>query len=571
MPIDQLMTIGTVRDRHLSLMREWRELNDADRLEQANAMRRLGVDAGRNIESPLERDEAQGIVDYWASAMAGLPGGTYPELLRIGAYSGTQAVDAGRSVREAYEALQPPEAQRMARSILVDLLVLGDHGVVRDRPRSRQALQKSAGTTDSDMFDAAVATLVKSGAIVRRASDAREDDIFEAVDGRIAESWSALKQWLLAAKTYSVERARMMELAQRWRDADRRPDLLLLTSGDVEKALSFKGEDDLLDDYIDASRRTRRRVRQIAGLILGVAVVALCGALLFYVQLTRAARLESTTAKAERDEARQALDQAQRQLAEARRTDARAQADAASVARITYLPGDRENRRIGPGTTAPTDPAAAQALERLPALTGAMWLGSDDARQVSDLQGRPLTTNFAQAAPGTRYRARIQIYLRERMPTSGVEYTSPPQKAIIPAGAQIVLVGRPRGYARGSTTQYWADVRVVPQVYVQFKNTPSDEVERLRRRLADAGFEVPAAEERRDFNDTTQVRYFQPDDRPIATILQQILIGAPQPGSRSDVQCRSFGGSGYVGVNFRLEIWYDARRPRKDQPATPCG
>jgi len=117
MAIDLLVTIGTLRDQHLALMREWQGLTDEDKRTRAADMRRIAVEAGKNIESPMERDEAQGIVDYWASAIASLPGGSYPELLTIDDYTSTQAVDAGRSVCEAYEALQPQEAQRLADAV----------------------------------------------------------------------------------------------------------------------------------------------------------------------------------------------------------------------------------------------------------------------------------------------------------------------------------------------------------------------------------------------------------------------------------------------------------------------
>jgi hypothetical protein len=554
MAIDLLVTIGTLRDQHLALMREWQGLTDEAKRTRAADMRRIAVEAGKNIESPMERDEAQGIVDYWASAIASLPGGSYPELLTIDDYTSTQAVDAGRSVCEAYEALQPQEAQRLARSILMDLLVLGDHGVERDLPRSRQALQKSAGTTDTNMFDAALATLVKSGAVIRRASESRADDYFEAADGRIAESWPALEEWLLSAKSYAVERARLMDLAQRWSDAGRRPDLLLLTSGDVENALGFKNEDDLLDTYIEASRRARGRVRQLTFLILTLAVITLS--------------ITSFISWQKMKDAETRLHRAEAENAKADQRFAAANADA-GVAQLPDQSDARTRQSIGPGITTPTDPTAGRALENLDAVKGAMWLGSNDAPQVSTLQGGRVT-NLAQATRGTRYRTRLPIYLRLGMPASGTNYTPPGRKAIIPAGAQVVLQGPPQAFARESGIQYWAAVQVVPQVYVQYNHANPAEVDRLRRQLADAGFEVPAGERREDFANGVEVRFFQTADQPIASLLQRVLNGTRPAGGRADAECRNFTGSAFVAANFKLELWYDPRPPQVEKAGDPC-
>lgn len=570
MVLNQPLTIGTLRDQHLSLMREWRDLgSDEVRFEQASEIRRIAVEAGRGIESPAERDEAQGIVDYWASAISGLSGQSYPELLSLSAYVSAQATSTGRSVRETYEALRPPEAQRLARSIFEDLLVLGEHGVERNRPRSREALRRSAGANDGELFERVLASLLETGALVRRPGEAAEDDCFEAIDGRIADSWPALKEWLAAARTYNIERARLMDRAQQWSEAGKPPALLLSSGSAVDNALAYKGEDDLLDHYIESSRHGRARRRRAVQIFSAVGLVLLVGALAYYVVLVGKARQELVFAKDRAERAERRLQQANSRFNQAARTNAQAQANA-EIAQLPDLLGVRELRNIMESIAPASDSPAGSALEGVDALSGAMWLGSDQTPQVSNLQGERVIS-FSQATPGTRYRARVPIYLRVAMPRSEADYASPPEKAVIPPGAQIILLSPPRGFNRDTGRQYWANVRVVPQVYIQYNNASRAEVDRIRQQIAEAGFEVPPGELRRDLRDRAEIRYFREGDGPIAARLQQVLNGIPQIASPGRVDCQSFVGSFFIGANFKLEFWYDAQGARKPGVARPCG
>lgn len=557
----QTPTIGTLRDRHLSLMREWREL-ESDQLRSARAreLRQVAVDAGGSIEAPAERDEGQGIVDYWASAIAGLPGETYPDLLELAPYVPTQAEQAGRSLREAYEALAPAEAQRLARSILEDLLVLGENGVERDRPLSRRALQRSASTDDGELFDRVLDQLVETGAIVCRPSDKRDDDCFEVVDGRVAEAWPALTTWLERSRNYNSELARLMEAAQRWSAEGERADLLILSGSAVDQAAEYKGKDELLDRYIETSRRARVRGRRLVQLLSFVALIVLGVALYYYVDLAKQMEVAAEKALADRDAAR-------KELAAATQANKEAQANADAAASPDAL-DQSELEEIVQGVLPSVNPANG-VLDGIPALTGAMWLGSDKTPQVSEANGGQVRS-FAQARTGTRYRAKVDIFLREAMPVSDANYASPKDKAVIPAGAQIVLLGTPRAYKRSLGLQYWANVRIVPQVYVQYSNASTGEIDQVRERLARAGFEVPPAELIRDYRGSAQVRYFKPQDRPIAAALQKALNDIRPIASRGGVNCQSLAGSRYVGSNFKLEFWFDgSRRPADGE--TPDG
>jgi len=570
MLVNQTPTIGTVRDQHLSLMREWRELKtDNDRVRMATDMRRIAAEAGRNIESAAERDEAQGIIDYWASAIAALEKHSYPELLSVAPYTARGAVKAGKSLREAFEELSPPEAQRIARSILEDLFVLVDQKVERGPPRSREALRRAAGTTNQELFDRVIQSLVDTGAIVCRPDDkSTENDCYEAVDGRIADTWDALKKWLVAAQASNADRSTLMEQAEQWEKSKHDPALLLSTRAAVDKALPYQRDDDLLSAYIGASLRQRNQLRHLVQAGSAVLLVILAVAAFYYWSLAK-------RTQAKLDQAHElfaqgnAYKRATGQLkTEAQEDASKASADAAIATQAGALNTTdfkKSVEAIDPGTQS----AATSGLDKLPALNGAMWLGSDKTPQVSDLKGGSIGS-FVRVAPGARYRARVQIYLRDAMPTGDADYGAAKQKAIIPAGAQIVLLSPPRAFQRSNGTQYWAQVRVVPQVYVQYNNASKAQADKIRRTIAAAGFEVPVGELRRDYLNHAEIRYLQPSDAAPANVLQRTLNSIPELTRAGEVDCRLFAGAPAGWPNFKLEFWFDARRAPGSSRGRPC-
>lgn len=569
MVANQPLTIGTVRDQHLALMREWRELpDDAERAALATALRKAVEHAGSDIEMAVERDEAQGIIDYWASAIASLPGQTYPQLLTVAEYQGARAQVAAKSVREVYDGLTPPSTKLLARKVLESLLVARSGTIERGRPRDRETLRTNAGAPDSAVFDAVLEQLVETGAIVHRPGEDRDDDCFEAADARIADAWPDLAEWLEESAVWTAERNRLMELAQKWDAAKRVPARLLLTSQAVRAALTFRGEDDLLDDYIRASERARTSARRIMSLVGAVAILLLS---LASVYLWR----QNTLVTSERDDVRTQLEEARKRIAYANYQRAKA---------TQYLETAQEDAKVASSNpefeavvarTSRVEMAYAETeggdpVSVLPEVAGAMWLGSDDAPQVSTLDGRRVE-GFKGAAAGARFRVRAPIYLRLAMPNPAGEYVSPQKKAIIPAGGQIVLLGAPRAYKRPTGVQYWAHVRVVPQVYVQYNaNTSKREIDRLRQELVKIGFEAPPAQFIRGFSGLSEVRFQKPEDNAIATLLQDRLEILPQVRARGEVGCQLLPVASSVPSNFKLEFWFDPRRSGAARLATRC-
>lgn len=569
MVANQPLTIGTVRDQHLALMREWRELpDDAERAALATALRKAVEHAGADIEIAVERDEAQGIIDYWASAIASLPGQTYPELLTVAEYQGARAQVAAKSVREVYDGLTPPSTKLLARKVLESLLVARSGTIERGRPRDRETLRTNAGAPDPAVFDEVLKQLVETGAIVHRPGENRDDDRFEAADARIADAWPDLAEWLEESAVWTGERNRLMELAQKWDAAKRVPARLLLTTQAVRAALTFRGEDDLLDDYIRASERARTSARRIMSLVGAVAIVLLSAACLLLVWQYRVLKGDKIDVDLKLAAATKRLESAERKDSEATQILATANEDAMVVSSNTEFAAQVAQASNVEAAYAQTD--SGDPVSALPEVVGAMWLGSDEAPQVSTLGGQRIDS-FKAAEAGTRFRARAPIYLRQDMPDPAGEYVSPPKKAIIPAGGQIVLLGAPRAYARKAGVQYWAQVRIVPQVYVQFNaNTSKREVDRLRQELVKIGFEAPPAQFIRGFSGLSEVRFQKPEDNAIATLLQDRLEILPQVRGRGEVGCQLLPVASSVPSNFKLEFWFDPRRSAAARPATRC-
>lgn len=543
-------TIGSLREDHLGLMREWRALpDDETRYARAEAFRRVARDAGRDIAS--ERDEAQGIIDYWASAVAGLSKRTYPEILTLAPYSGDAARRAGGSAMRVFEALGSEEEKRAARQLFEDLLYRGANGIERGAPRTRAVLRQRIGSAS---LDAVLGRFEETGAITRLPGDTRENDRFEATDGRLVEDWPDLRQWIEALAEYNEMLARMMAQAERWRAADRDP-LLLARSKEVGMLDRFRGETDLLDTFIDESKRGRRRFAIIRNAVVVLAVILLAGAALYFKREKEAVKAElvaATAAKVAATNEKNAATKAKNEAIEDEKI-ALDVADATSSAQNLPPPATGTSSRV----------------EALPGVSGALWLGSVERPQVGPVRKGEAFTRLDRANRGTAYRVRADIVLREAMPDRVGPYVSKPKKAVIPAGSLVVVQGPPQSYVRPTGRQYWANVRVVPRVYIQYANGERAAIEPLRTRLAAIGFDLPPAEPTKSAAGLSEVRYFNALDRVAAAELVTALRDSDVAAARA-ARCEPFVNSRLKTENFIIELWLDLKRDRSARRTPDC-
>lgn len=550
-------TVGILREAHVALMREWRVLdNDAEKAARAAQLRERIRHAGCDIANPAERDEAQGLLDYWISAAAALPGQPYPKLDTLDEYVGTAGKRAGANARQVYEGLSSADERRVARGLFEELLNSGPQGVERAGALSRDALQRRLGGKN---VDAVLAAFEVTGAIARRPGEKAADDLFEATDANLVEQWPELASWLDNRDAYRRRRDILLNRSQQW-ETSGRSRAYLARGEDLRDIDRFLDETTILDEYIKASKRGSRRFRSLA---LAAAIVA--GSVFIFLALQSTKVAEARLAASEANEAKTA----------AERDKIQADLDAAVAAQTaTELRRDIDQyQKEGAGQMAAQGTATANTQQtialstRLPldSLQGGIWLGNDKLPQVSAPVWRGAFTPPSAARNGTAYRVLADINLRGGMPPVGGAYVSPPAKAVVRSGTLLVVTGPNQAYDRPTGRQFWAPVQIVPRVFIQYSSAGKRAADQLRRRLSEAGFDVPVAEQVTSAKAKREVRYFDDADRPIAQLLVERL-GASAGGGFA---CRSFAGS-RASSRFALEIWLDPAAAPRPEPAATC-
>lgn len=534
-------TISQLRDRHLALMEAWRSLGaEDDKRHQAEELRLFAKAVGKDLAGRQERDEAQGIIDYWASAIASLAGRAYPTLITLDPYEGKSAIQAWEAAQALYARLSTAEEKLYARQIFEDLLSIGSDGALRrSAPQVRSALTQRSGPANPGVFDQVLADFEASGAIVRLAGDTAENDRFEVADVTVAERWPELRGWLDSVAVHAAERSRLVLQAEAWEKGGRSTALLLPgpALATIDRHL---GQSSVVDAYIRASKQRRRAVILAGAGVLSVAALALVGG---SVAALFAGRLAT-------------------EVGEDRTLQAQQNAPLPSDTLGNIAPPAGDNLVAGAPSAAPNAP-----LDQT--LNGAAWLGSLNGGQQVILPAGGVPRSFADAKEGTRYRVRGNLYLRTIKPDLEGAYISKPSKAVIPSGNMIELRGPPTVYERPSGQQYWADVRVVPQVYVQYVNADRARVDELRVRLAAAGFDVPPAEEIASARGLGEIRYFLDGNLEIARALQGVINTQLDLGV-GKVACTAAKSAGVTGTPFRVELWVDFARRPADRPVQPC-
>lgn len=484
---NQTPTLGGLRERHLQLMRRWRSLAEASPAEAARAaegLRAYAAAAGANISDDEGRDDAQGMIDYWTAALSGLKGARFPEFLQLAKYSGAEAASSARRAQDVFEGYASEEDKRVARALLLMLIVSRGDGYARAAAMPRASLQQHIG---SARLDAVVEDFVRTGTISKISAQQPDDDRFEIGDIALIERWPALAAWLEERKTQAADRDAMLKRAEHWARAERPNYLLASSSKDLDVLDRYRGLTDTLDAYIQASkkRQTHGRWWLSAGLLF---VVLFIGGAIFLEMMRVEFELEAARNAALILEKERAIKNA----AQTRETNDQ------------QVPLDQTPIPAASSDAKSIRPSAAQALE------GYMWFGQDGQRQVRTDNPAEASASFAKVKTSTRFRAKTAIYLRVQWPKSADDYTSPKAKGIVPKDALIVLREELKPYARLSGVQYWAHVVYAPQVSLSYTTLRPERLERIEKTLAQAGFEVSAKTDRELARDKIVVRYFRP-------------------------------------------------------------
>jgi hypothetical protein len=167
--------------------------------------------------------------------------------------------------------------------------------------------------------------------------------------------------------------------------------------------------------------------------------------------------------------------------------------------------------------------------------TGWIWLGSTDIPQIVLADGTPVDP--ATLTGDTKLRTRANLKIRNA--PADAENTAGKRIGQVSGDVVIQLQGPVTSVTVNKTTQYWAQVRVIPVVYIQLAESAARPLDPLRAALSKSGFEV-RPEERlpnlRRFETPVpfDVRYYYEQDAKAAAetaamVARWLGTGGPPP------------------------------------------
>src|SRR5688572_524956 len=196
MPADpSILSFAELRERHLALLREWNAADEASLVAAgiaaggaglaaeslgadlsaeaegeggsrtaeplpapngrlplapaAEALRAAATALGGWLDDPEERDRAQGVIDYWTSALASLPGRDFPELLHLAAFDPALPAAAVEQAEAIFAGHEGTAREADAEAMLSCLVRPGDGDTIVCRPPvERVDLEHADGVTD---------------------------------------------------------------------------------------------------------------------------------------------------------------------------------------------------------------------------------------------------------------------------------------------------------------------------------------------------------------------------------------------------------------------------------------
>lgn len=337
---------------------------------------------------------------------------------------------------------------------------------------------------------------------------------------------------------------RIATLARQWL-AENRNEGYLLTGEALKEADRIKTNDADIQMLVDASKDaearqeqgSKRRLRMLVAGLATIVVVLGVGAFSLLqtkrelervidekddalVELSAAAGRETQRT---RDDVRRALDALARggedplgplkallkRLGEAQSYELDRlryqQPDAATVPQ-----GDRVVVASDPGAQAPVRPPPTGAST----CDGFLWLGSDAAKLIN----HDGSLSGLQGNETVKVNDGVNIRLRKAMPSD--DYVMAPQVGLVPGGATLILTGKPKPFARpGGVTQFFAPVKSPRQyctrVFIQYAGD-RQRADDVRARLVELSVQVPPAQKMEKAPGAAQVRFFLPEDQPMA-------------------------------------------------------
>jgi hypothetical protein len=206
------------------------------------------------------------------------------------------------------------------------------------------------------------------------------------------------------------------------------------------------------------------------------------------------------------------------------------------------------------------DPKAGNLPATLTSTTGFMWIGSDQAGNLTTPAGAPVLPSALET--DRPYLTNLDIYLRQGLPDT-TTYAQQPTAGILPQGTLVQVLSIAPPYPRPTGQQYWAQVRVVklalPTIYFQFAGGSRDQAKQISAALKDKGYKIPGEERIDSAAGQHEVRYFYAGQKPIAqqlaNDLNQVLQQQGYP--KTAVVIDSGGPVTKSNPDGKLEVWLE--------------
>ncbi len=519
---------------------------------------------------------ADGVCDALVKAIAGEPAGlpllqfTLDQMWREARRSGTHWISARvaekvgsprealqRAAEAVFDALALEENKRTAEQVFLDLVTPALEQEFVRQPRTRAELHKGR---DPEKVDRVLEAFTSAG-LLRVEGDGGADDWFDVMHEALIRNWKRLGDWLEKSRKINQKYIRFEEMARLWDEHDREPSYLI--SGDaLIEGRAFKDRSPILDELIAASEQgeaARKRQSRNNKIILFIVLAVLLGGYVW--NLIAKSRQESEFNRQLAAEKEEQLNEKAKQATELliRIQDIKARARAAldaigdekidplkdllrelgdaqtsELSRITLRPsvrrtpaGNPEERTTGAQVVATQKAVVPSA--RIGTCEGWLWFGSQEAPKVT-----PFPT-AERVSPRDPFTLTTSIRLRDRAPPEPpAEYIMGPQVGVVPSGATVRTLGEVAVRERPSGRQFWAKIETEQQyctsVYVQYQGSPG-KLDEIKRVLSDFGVQIPRPELLVSAGKRADVRYFYPEDAPVARELASRL--APFNGGKA--------------------------------------
>jgi hypothetical protein len=302
---DAFSSLEALRSGHADLLQS---ISDAEQsltepeIDRIRDFLRRAAAAGRVLDTPADRKQAQGLLDYWSATLYSQgqrqqPGSAGVERLpkeeTVLAEFETGTIGEIARAAEAWFRNVPPGDRDLVRRILLRLVRLPAEGrkfqatvVPRSAPEQLGPPAKVTAILDG---------LAGAGLIRIEKAEKPEDDRISLRFDALARSWAPYAGWV-------DQRVRFRDAASFW-DASHQDRTALISDNLLDDALDYQDKNELELKFVAASRdREKSQTRKYRFAVSILAVVAICAvasAIMAFRQRQSAARSaeEATTSR----------------------------------------------------------------------------------------------------------------------------------------------------------------------------------------------------------------------------------------------------------------------------------